>query len=313
MIVPGLRTPYAKVGRLVYFGRMLDKIRLHAAGKLPVADYAANLGKGFDARCCSFLRVDYAELKARVLANPASDEAALAWAEAQGGRRSDEECEIWSSFMMKRGFRDEAAEILARRIRESGLSAAPVTTMFDYLDFDEGRDPVSARAWELRPPGAIILMGVAGCGKTTVGEKLAATLGWSFRDADDFHPAANVAKMSARIPLTDADREPWLAAIRAHLDACLSRDERVVVTCSALKESYRQKIVTDPARVGLIHLAGSFELINARLAARQDHFMKPEMLQSQFEALEPPRSAVTVDVAQPVDAIVTDIRRACSL
>lgn len=313
MLVPGLRSPYAKVGRYVYFGRMLDKIRLHAAHKLPVADYAANLGKGFDARCCNFLRIDYDALKAHVLAGGVSDDAVLAWAEEAGVRRSDEECETWNGFMMKRGFRDGAAEILAKRIQESGLTAKPITTMFDYLDFDEGRDPVSARAWELRPPDVIVLMGVAGCGKTTVGQKLASALGWSFRDADDFHPPANVAKMSARTPLTDADRQPWLAAIRAHIDACLAREERLVVTCSALKESYRQTIVTNPVRVRLVHLAGDFALIDARLGARHDHFMKPEMLRSQFEALEPPQDAVTVDIAQTPEAIITDIRRAFSL
>jgi hypothetical protein len=149
-IVPGLRSPYAKVGRIVYFGRMLDKIRLHAAGKLPVDEYAASLGHGFDARCCSFLRVDYDEVKTRTLAGAATDEQLLAWAEEHGGRRSDEECEVWNSFLMKRGWRDDAAEIVARRVRESALEQKPIMTMFDYLDFDEGRDPVSRRAWDLR-------------------------------------------------------------------------------------------------------------------------------------------------------------------
>jgi len=145
--VPGLRSPYVKVGRLVYFGRMLDKIRLHARGALPAADYAANLGKGFDGRCCSFLRVGYDELKARVLAGGASDEQLLAWALEKGGARTDEECEIWNGFMMKRGWRDAGAEILAKRIAESHLEGKPVMTMFDYLDFDEDRDPVAAQAW----------------------------------------------------------------------------------------------------------------------------------------------------------------------
>ena len=145
--VPGLRSPYLKVGRIVYFGRMVEKIRLHAAGQLP-PDYVANLGKAFDGRCCSFLRINYDDLKAHVLADPArpaSDEAALAWAEARGGARSDEECEVWNGFMMKRGWRDAGAEILARRIKESALEAKPVLTMFDYLDFDEGRDPAQFR------------------------------------------------------------------------------------------------------------------------------------------------------------------------
>ena len=146
--VPGLRSPYAKVGRLVYFGRMLDKLRLQAAGQLP-PDYTANLGKGFDGRCCSFLRVAYDELKSHVLASPGADDLALlAWAEQRGGARTDEECEIWCGFMMKRGWRDEAAPMLAKRIAESRLEGKPITTMFDYLDFDEDRDPITTRAWE---------------------------------------------------------------------------------------------------------------------------------------------------------------------
>ena len=148
--VPDLRSPYVKVGRLVYFGRMIDKIHLRAAGRLP-PDYLANLGKGFDGRCLSFLRISHDALSAFVLADPAhpaSAEAALAWAEQHGGARTDEECEVWNGFMMKRGWRDVGAEVLARRIKESALEATPILTMFDYLDFDEGRDPVATRAWE---------------------------------------------------------------------------------------------------------------------------------------------------------------------
>jgi hypothetical protein len=145
--VPGLRSPYVKVGRIVYFGRMLDKIRLNAAGKLPLGDYGANLGKGFDARCCAFLRVSYDDLKAQALSGT-SDEQVLTWAEQRSARRTDEECEIWNGFMMKRGWRDGAAETLAKRIKESGLESKTVMTMFDYIEFDEGRDPVAARAWE---------------------------------------------------------------------------------------------------------------------------------------------------------------------
>lgn len=146
--VPGLRSPYAKVGRLVYFGRMLDKIRLHAAGQLP-ADYQVNLAKGFDARCLAFLRVNYDELKAHVLARPtAPDSEILAWAEQVGGARSDEECEVWSGFLMKRGWRDSGSEVLARRIKEGSLEGKPILTIFDCLDFDEGRDPVTSRSWE---------------------------------------------------------------------------------------------------------------------------------------------------------------------
>lgn len=149
--VPGLRSPYDKVGRLVYFGRMLDKIRLHATGKLP-PDYIENLGDQgeptvFDARCCRFLGVAHAELAARVLQGGA-DEEILAWAEARGARHTDEECLIWNTFMAKRGWRDAAAARLQMRIEQGGLAGKPVLTMFDFLDYDEGRASAATRPWE---------------------------------------------------------------------------------------------------------------------------------------------------------------------
>ena len=159
----------------------------------------------------------------------------------------------------------------------------------------------------------IVLMGVAGSGKTTVGLALAAQLSWTFRDADDFHPRANVEKMSHGIPLTDRDREPWLAAIRAYIDETLARGDRAVVTCSALKERYRQIIVPDPARVKLVYLAGDFALLAERLRQRHGHFMKVEMLTSQFSDLEVPHDALTVDIAPPLDVIVSEIRKALSV
>ena len=149
--VPGLRSPYAKVGRLVYFGRMLDKIRLHAAGRLP-ADYVANLGDEgqpnvFDARCCRFLGIRHAELRARTLEG-GTDAEILAWAETRGGRaRTDEECEVWCMFMTKRGWRDVASDLVQQRIQQFGLTGKPAQTMFDVLDYDEGRDPAAERAW----------------------------------------------------------------------------------------------------------------------------------------------------------------------
>ena len=147
-IVPGLLSPYEAVRGFVYLPRLVSKIRLHAAGQLH-ADFVNNLGKAFDARACTFLRIPYDELTAHVLSAAAPDDAAaLAWAEKTGGARSDEDCEIWCGFMMKRGWRDEGAEILAKRIKDSALEAAPIMTMFDYLDFDEGRDSVTPRAWE---------------------------------------------------------------------------------------------------------------------------------------------------------------------
>jgi gluconokinase len=156
-------------------------------------------------------------------------------------------------------------------------------------------------------------MGVAGSGKTTIGKKLAEQLNWSFRDADDFHPASNIAKMSVGTPLDDADRAPWLAAIRGHIDQCAARGVSAVVTCSALKEKYRAVLLRDAPDVRLVHLAGSFDLINERMIARQDHFMKPEMLRSQFEVLEMPTGAIVVDVAKSPNAVADEIREKLDL
>ncbi len=148
--VPGLRSCYAKVGRLVYFGRMLDKIRLHAAGRLP-ADYHGNLGVGFDGRTCAFLGVDYAVLKARVLVGGSDDEI-LAWCHAEGGLRTDDQCNIWNRFLMKVGWRGRSQQrYFQQRLVEYGLVGRPIETFFDLNEFDEGRDPVATRAWELRP------------------------------------------------------------------------------------------------------------------------------------------------------------------
>jgi hypothetical protein len=149
--VPGLRSPYAKVGRLVYFGRMLDKIRLHAAGRLP-PEYVANLGDQktptfFDARICRFLGVPFADIATRTLQG-GTDEEILAWAEARGIRRTDEECEIWSTFLVKRGWRDAGSAFLAQRVADNGLGDKPIATMFEMIDYDEGRDPARDRPWE---------------------------------------------------------------------------------------------------------------------------------------------------------------------
>lgn len=148
--VPGLRSCYAKVGRLVYFGRMLDKIRLHADGRLP-AEYQKNLGDGqtnaFDGRCCRFLGIRYDDLRARTLAG-GTDEEVLAWAHANGATRTDEECHIWNRFLLKLGWRDERSNVLPQRILDSGLTGRPIDTVADHIEFDEGRDPVAARAWD---------------------------------------------------------------------------------------------------------------------------------------------------------------------
>jgi gluconokinase len=153
----------------------------------------------------------------------------------------------------------------------------------------------------------VLLMGVAGSGKTTIGRKLAAELGWQFYDADDFHPRANVEKMRRGVPLNDADRRPWLQALHELIARCLAHNENAVLACSALKESYRADLLLD-ARVKLVYLKGDHDLIAARLNERSGHFMKPQMLESQFATLEEPTSGLRVDVAATPDEIVQMIR-----
>lgn len=137
------------------------------------------------------------------------------------------------------------------------------------------------------PPRVIVLMGVSGCGKSTTGRRLAATLAWPFRDADSFHPPANIEKMQSGRPLDDADRAPWLAAIAEWIDD-RRRDGAGVVTCSALKARYRQVLIGARPDVGLVYLKGSMGLIGDRMGRRKGHFMPPALLQSQFDALEEP-------------------------
>lgn len=137
-------------------------------------------------------------------------------------------------------------------------------------------------------PSVIVLMGVSGCGKSTAGAGLSKALGWPFRDADSFHPPANIAKMSAGIPLADEDRQPWLAAIATWIDARLAAGEPGIVSCSALKRAYRHIIVGARGGVRLVYLKGDLETIAARLQGRKGHFMPASLLRSQFEALEEP-------------------------
>jgi gluconokinase len=158
-------------------------------------------------------------------------------------------------------------------------------------------------------PKVLLLMGVSGSGKSTVGALLAGRLNWPYADADSFHSAANVAKMAAGHPLTDDDRDPWLRAIRAWIDQRVTKGESGVVTCSALKRKYRD--VLRRPEVSIVYLRGEREQIEQRLVARQGHFFKPSMLDSQFAALEPPSSdenVVTVAIggtpAEIVDAII---------
>ncbi|MCB1103863.1 MAG: gluconokinase [Cephaloticoccus sp.] len=162
-------------------------------------------------------------------------------------------------------------------------------------------------------PRAIVIMGVAGSGKTTVGELLARELGWHFADADSFHPPENVSKMSAGTPLSDSDRAPWLAAIRSHLDDHIARDEGAVVTCSALKQSYRDVLLCNNPHTALVYLQGTRDQLWERISSRQNHFMKPSMLDSQLAALEEPADALTLNIAPAPVELVASIRRGLSL
>ena len=152
----------------------------------------------------------------------------------------------------------------------------------------------------------VVVMGVAGSGKTTVGTLLADAMHCAFLEGDSLHPAANVEKMRHGIPLTDSDRAPWLAAIHARMLDAFRRGESLVVGCSALKQSYRA-VLADAIPTTWIYLKGSVALIRSRLQHRTGHYMKANMLASQFEALEEPADALVVDVSRPPAAIVEQI------
>lgn len=150
---------------------------------------------------------------------------------------------------------------------------------------------------------AILVMGVSGSGKTTVGRALAQTLGWAFADADDYHPESNRQKMASGQPLTDADREPWLLRLRELIEAHLRADQPLILACSALKERYRQSLAQGLTGVEVVFLQGSRELIAQRMQ-RREHFMPVTLLESQLNTLEPPANAITVDISEPIEAIV---------
>ncbi len=165
-------------------------------------------------------------------------------------------------------------------------------------------------------PRVIVLMGVAGAGKSTVGEALSAALGWPFRDADSFHPPANVEKMSRGLPLDDADRAPWLAAIARWIDGRLAAGEPGIVSCSALKRAYRQRIIGARDGVRLVYLAGDRELIAGRLAARKGHFMPASLLDSQLATLEEPgpeERPIVVSVLPPPSEVAGAVIAALGL
>ncbi len=171
---------------------------------------------------------------------------------------------------------------------------------------DPGPDAVSV----------VPIMGVSGAGKTTIALSLVARLGWPFQEGDALHSATNVAKMHAGIPLNDEDRRPWLEAVAAWIDSQRAQHLPGIITCSALKRSYRTIILGNRPDVRLVYLRGSFELISRRLANRHGHFMPASLLKSQFDTLEEPgagENAITVDIGPPADEIADEIIRRLKL
>jgi gluconokinase len=150
----------------------------------------------------------------------------------------------------------------------------------------------------------LILMGVVGAGKTTVGSLLAQKLGWQFADADDFHPAPNVEKIRRGMPLDDSDRAPWLAALHDAILHWNLEGRNAVLACSALKRKYRDILGVDGVR--FVYLKGDYELIEQRLRTRRGHFASDSILKSQFEDLENPDDAITIEVDKPPEAIVSE-------
>ena len=153
----------------------------------------------------------------------------------------------------------------------------------------------------------ILIMGVTGSGKTTVGKMLAAELGWPFFDADDFHSPANVGKMSSGVPLTDEDRRPWLGQLKALISAQRAHGENGVLACSALKTSYRD-ILSSEDELMIVYLRADRRLVEKRLAGRKGHFMSRDLIESQFSALEEPDSAITVPADWRPEKVVELIR-----
>jgi ribose 5-phosphate isomerase A len=161
-------------------------------------------------------------------------------------------------------------------------------------------------------PPILVIMGVSGAGKSTVARELAARLGWAFEEGDALHPEANVAKMHAGIPLTDADRQPWLERVAAWIDDQRASKQPGIITCSALKRSYRRIIIGDRPEVRLVYLRGGHDLIAEHLAGRERHFMPPSLLQSQIDTLEEPgpdEDPLTVDVGPPAAQVADEIIR----
>lgn len=156
-------------------------------------------------------------------------------------------------------------------------------------------------------PQAIVLMGVSGCGKSSVGVRLSQRLNWPFYDGDDYHPPENITKMGQGIPLDDADRVPWLVILHDLISEHLTAGCSMLLACSALKRKYRDQLTEGNPGTVFVFLKGDFNLIFDRMGVRSGHYMKAEMLQSQFYALEDPKDALVVDISQDLDGITKEI------
>ncbi|MCS6925490.1 MAG: gluconokinase [Candidatus Binatia bacterium] len=154
----------------------------------------------------------------------------------------------------------------------------------------------------------VILMGVSGAGKTTIGQLLATHLGWPFYEGDDFHPQANIDKLRQGIPLTDQDRDPWIAALQHLIRTLIQSHQSAVIACSALKQSYRDRLQQQHREVIFVYLKGERAVIAQRLHARVGHFMNVNLLASQYETLEEPVGAITIDITHPPETIVRQIQ-----
>ncbi len=157
----------------------------------------------------------------------------------------------------------------------------------------------------------VLVMGVSGCGKSSVGQGLATRLGWRFVDADDYHPTRNIEKMRAGLALNDDDRMPWLDRLNALLRHSAARGQPVVLACSALKQVYRSRLADRLGLLSVVHLHGDFDTIAARLATRQHRYMPASLLRSQFDTLEPPADAISIDIRDDIARIVERLANLC--